>query len=94
MPTEKFTIEDLKRILCESAGADEDIDLDGDILDIEFESLGYESIAMLETGGRIEREFGIELEDSVLADAATPRALIELVNARLLSADGTQEKTC
>ncbi|MEU1074175.1 MULTISPECIES: acyl carrier protein [unclassified Streptomyces] len=81
-----FTLDDLKRILLEAAGADEGVDLDGDILDTEFEVLGYESLALLETGGRIEREYGISLDDDALTDATTPRALIEVVNAQLSSA--------
>ncbi|MEU1373686.1 acyl carrier protein [Streptomyces triculaminicus] len=83
MPATTFTLEDLRRILREGAGADEGVDLDGDILDTEFETLGYESLALLETGGRIERELGITLDDDTLTDARTPRALIEAVNARL-----------
>ncbi|MFF1481964.1 MULTISPECIES: acyl carrier protein [unclassified Streptomyces] len=81
-----FTLDDLKRILLEAAGADEGVDLDGDILDTEFEVLGYESLALLETGGRIEREYGISLDDDALTDATTPRALIEVVNTQLSSA--------
>lgn len=78
-----FTLDDLRRILREAAGADEGTDLDGDIIDTDFAVLGYESLALLETGGRIEREFDISLDDSALFDAATPRALIEAVNAEL-----------
>ncbi|WP_432073738.1 acyl carrier protein [Streptomyces wuyuanensis] len=83
MATNEFTLDDLKRILREGAGADEGVDLDGDILDTRFEELGYESLALLETGGRIEREFGITLDDDVLTDADTPRALIAAVNSLL-----------
>lgn len=82
MTDKTLTLEDLKRILREGAGADESVDLDGDILDSDFDDLGYESLALLETGGRIEREYGVSLED-VLAEAATPRLLIEAVNAQL-----------
>ncbi|MFJ6937467.1 acyl carrier protein [Streptomyces sp. NPDC101118] len=81
MSQHEFTTEDLKRILLEGAGADESVDLDGDILDTEFEQLGYESLAMLETASRIEREYGITLDDDVLADNPTPRALVAAVNA-------------
>ncbi|MFE7447861.1 acyl carrier protein [Streptomyces chartreusis] len=83
MSNTQFTLDDLKRILREGAGADEGVDLDGGILDTGFEELGYESLALLETGGRIEREFGITLDDDVLTDADTPRALIAAVNALL-----------
>ncbi|MFD5756102.1 acyl carrier protein, partial [Streptomyces sp. NPDC127044] len=54
MSTSEFTLDDLRRILQEGAGVDEGVDLDGDILDEPFEVLGYESLALLETGSRIE----------------------------------------
>ncbi|MYR39218.1 acyl carrier protein, partial [Streptomyces sp. SID4944] len=72
-----FDLADLKRILKEGVGADESVDLEGDILDVDFEALGYESLAMLETGTRIEREFGITLDDETVTKTATPRGLIE-----------------
>ncbi|MFM9443736.1 acyl carrier protein [Streptomyces acidiscabies] len=80
MSADKFTLDDLKRILLEAAGADEGVDLDGDVLDTDFTALGYESLALLETGGRIERAYGIALDDDVLTDTLTPRALIGVVN--------------
>ncbi|WP_332880903.1 acyl carrier protein [Streptomyces sp. NBC_00564] len=85
MSSAVFTLADLKRILLEGVGADDGIDLDGDILDLDFESLGYESLALLETGGRIEREYGIALDDDVFTDNRTPRTLIAAVNSLLPS---------
>ncbi|WP_304452783.1 acyl carrier protein [Nocardiopsis sp. YSL2] len=79
----QFTLDDLRRILREAAGEAESIDLDGDILTSEFEDLGYESLALLEAGSRIEREYGIKLDDETLTDAVTPEALIKVVNDRL-----------
>ncbi|MET9083505.1 acyl carrier protein [Streptomyces sp. NPDC090075] len=86
MPERTFTLDDLRRILLESAGSEEGVDLYGDIEDSDFEELGYESLALLETGGRIEREFGVSLDDVNLSDITTPRALVAAVN-ELLSAD-------
>jgi act minimal PKS acyl carrier protein len=83
MAAKEFTLDDLRRILRDAAGADESVDLDGDILDTEFEALSYESLAVLETGSRIEREYGISLDEDVLSINHTPRALIEVVNERL-----------
>lgn len=83
MSDNQFTLEALKRILLEGAGADEGVDLDGDILDTDFEELGYESLALLETAGRIEREFDIVLDDDVFTENPTPRGLIAAVNAQL-----------
>ncbi|MGW0905778.1 acyl carrier protein [Streptomyces sp. NPDC002853] len=83
MSAPRFTLEDLKRILLEGAGAAEGVDLDGDILDTPFEDLGYESLAMLETSSRIEREYGVTLDEDMVTDAATPRRFIEAVGAQL-----------
>jgi act minimal PKS acyl carrier protein len=82
MTTTVFTIDDLRHVLHEAAGADENVDLDGNILDTDFESLGYESLALLETCGRIEREYGISLDDAIDV-LITPRSLIEVVNERV-----------
>ncbi len=79
----EFTIKDLRRIMHESAGEGDGADVDVATMDTDFILLGYESLALLETGSRIEREFGIKLDDSTLFDSATPRALIEAVNAQL-----------
>jgi len=86
MASIQFTLDDLRRILLEAAGADENVDLAGDILDTSFEVLGYESIALLETGGRIEREYRIALDDDDLSEELTPRDLIDAVNAQLAPA--------
>jgi act minimal PKS acyl carrier protein len=83
---EQFGLEDLKRILLESAGADETVDLDGDILDRDFDELGYESLALLETGRLVERSLGITLPDAVLTDSGTPRALIAAINEHIAAA--------
>ena len=83
MVAKELTIEDLRRILREGAGADEEVDLDGDILDVSFDDLGYESLALLETAARIGREFGVELDDATVTDTETPRDLIKAVNEQL-----------
>lgn len=80
MARTEFTLEDLKRILREGAGADEDVDLDGDILDADFDDLGYDSLALLETASRISREYAVALDDDVVIAARTPRDLLKVVN--------------
>lgn len=75
-----FQLADLRRILREGAGADERVDLDGEILDTAFDDLGYDSIALMETGARISREYGTPIEDDALTPATTPRQLLALVN--------------
>lgn len=71
---------DLTALLRECAGEDEAVDLDGDVLDCEFTELGYDSLALLQVIGRIQRDYGVVVPDDAAAEAETPRALLELVN--------------
>ncbi|NYH77576.1 act minimal PKS acyl carrier protein [Actinopolyspora biskrensis] len=80
---DSFTLDDFRRVLREGAGFDESVDLDGDIMDSTFEELGYESLALLETGSRIERDYGIRLDEDKMASVVNPRALIDMVNEQL-----------
>jgi act minimal PKS acyl carrier protein len=83
MTKQEFTLDDLRQVLRRSAGAEEGVDLDGDILDTTFEELGYDSLALLETEGHIKREYEIRLEDDTLTPTRTPRQLLTSVNAHL-----------
>ncbi len=83
MASDELTIIDLTRILREAAGASDGIEAGDDILDRPFIDLGYDSLALLETAGRIERERGIQLDDSTVGGAETPRAFLAAVNEQL-----------
>jgi len=80
MPDRQITLDDLRRILVEGAGTPEGVDLGGDIIDVEFAALGYDSIAILETAARITQEYKIPLDDDAAATARTPREFLALVN--------------
>ncbi|MBF6341413.1 acyl carrier protein [Nocardia abscessus] len=80
----QFTLDDLRRILREGSG--DSPGLDGDFAEISFEDLGYESLALLETTGRIRREFGVTLDDDAVIAVTTPAELVDLVNEHLLDA--------
>ncbi|MEU6679686.1 acyl carrier protein [Streptomyces sp. NPDC046853] len=82
----ELTVEDLTRIMRESAGEDESVDLSGDILDSDFTELGYDSLALLETAGRIARDYGVELSDDDLDGIDTPRQFLTAVNRTLAAA--------
>lgn len=86
MTDNRLTINQLRTILHESAGEAEGADPDGDIEDIEFADLGYDSISLLEAAGRIERDCGVKLDDDLIVSARTPRALLAVVNERLATA--------
>ncbi|ANN15830.1 actinorhodin polyketide synthase [Amycolatopsis orientalis] len=78
-----FTLDHLRATLRAAAGADDISSLEGAIDDTEFVSLGYDSIALLETTSRIEREWSVSLDEQAMAAASTPRELVALVNAHL-----------
>ncbi|WP_261564683.1 acyl carrier protein [Frankia gtarii] len=86
--SDSFTVSDLTRLMREVAGEDESVDLDGDILDLDFADLGYDSLAILETSGRIARDYGIVLDDDALTDAHTPRVFLGLVNEKFPAVGG------
>ncbi|AHI01187.1 acyl carrier protein [Kutzneria viridogrisea] len=82
----EMTCTDLVAIIRECAGDSDTADLDGDILDVSFEELGYDSLAMLETAGQTQRRYGITLDDDVVVEAKTPREFLDLVNGKLVAA--------
>lgn len=77
-----MTLDHLLRILTESAGHDEALDA-ANVSDTDFEELGYDSLALLETAARIEQDLGVELPEDRVTDAKTPRELLELVNSAI-----------
>lgn len=79
----RLELTDLKALLRECAGEEEGVDLDGDILDVPFSELGYDSLAVLQTTGRIERDFEVLLDEEAVDEAETPRAYLELINRAL-----------
>ena len=87
MSVRQLTLDDVRSILRVSGGVEEGVDLDGDILDVTFKDLGYDSLALLEASTNIERTFGVCLDDPTFNDTATPKALMEVVNSQLVPQD-------
>ena len=72
----------LTRLLRESAGVEEGVDLDGEeVLDTPFVEIGYDSLALLQVTGRIRREYGIDLPDDAVSDAETFRSLLDMIQS-------------
>ncbi|WP_433859339.1 acyl carrier protein [Streptomyces kronopolitis] len=76
----EMNIDDLRRILIDCAGEADNDSLSGNILDREFEQLGYDSLALLETFARITADFGVQIPDEAIADLRTPRDVLDMVN--------------
>lgn len=80
----EFTTVDLVRVLRAAAGEDEPLCLDGgEILDCAFEDLGYDSLAVMETASRVEREFAVSLPEEDMAAVRTLREFVGFVNDSL-----------
>ncbi|MFF2143620.1 acyl carrier protein [Kitasatospora sp. NPDC058190] len=83
----EITVDDLRRIMREGVGEREGL-FDGDILDRGFAELDIDSLALLETATRIEREFDVSLPDSLVTEAATVGGLLAMVNEALAAQVG------
>lgn len=77
-----FDLDDLRELMRISAGVDEEIDIEGDIVDTTFTDMNYDSLAVLELASRIERDWGVAVPDEVAADLRTPREVLDYVNRK------------
>ncbi|MYS89686.1 MULTISPECIES: acyl carrier protein [Streptomyces] len=76
----ELTLDSLRRILVTCAGESDTDGMGDETLDLSFQDLGYDSLALMEAAAVIEREYGVALSDEVVATVPTPRALLDLVN--------------
>ncbi|MFG2134409.1 acyl carrier protein [Streptomyces sp. NPDC048751] len=79
----QLTLRDLGEIMLEFHDSESPSLLDTRNLDVVFEDLDCDSLMLLQTTGRIQREYGVELDRERIAAADTPRALLDLVNSAL-----------
>jgi act minimal PKS acyl carrier protein len=84
-----MNLDDLRGLLSKCAGGDDDADaLAGDIVDVPFEDLGYDSLALIEAAATLKRDYGVIIPDEQLTDTQTPAELLALINDRIAAADG------
>ena len=79
----KLTLEDLIELLNECNDYEDPVDPTPDVLDLTFDALGYDSLTLLNAISKLERQYHIELPESVTSDAKTPRGLLAAVDSRL-----------
>lgn len=72
-------IDELRDILVACAGGGDDA-LRGDILDMPFEDLGYDSLVLIEAAATLKRQYGVHIPDEQLVEALTPAELLVLIN--------------
>lgn len=79
----QITLSELAEIMRACAGEDEDAQPLEQAQDQQFDDLGYDSLALLETHSRIQRDYGVELSDDEVGVLKTPRELVDYVNKLL-----------
>lgn len=84
--SQQLQLDDLTALLRECAGEEETVDLAASVLDTPFSDLGYDSLAMLETTTRIERDYQVVIDEEAVSEAETPRQYLALVNEALAAA--------
>jgi acyl carrier protein len=84
--SQKFTLDDLRELMRACAGVEEDIDLDAAIDDVEFEELGYDSLAVLEVASHVQRKYSVPMPDECTEYMKTPRLAVEYINEQFAKA--------
>ena len=79
---ELFTFDELTTYLRAAVGDDDAVDLGGDIVDVPFTDLGFDSLALIDTVSKIELRYRVSLPEDAAA-AATPGELLRLVQQAL-----------
>jgi minimal PKS acyl carrier protein len=79
-----LTFDDLKQIITECAGQDDQLPLDEDALDTTFSDLGYDSLAVLETAAAVTQRCAVRLTDDEFSVLNTPRDVLDRVNGAMV----------
>lgn len=79
----EMTFEDLRSIIVECAGEDEQSAIGADDIDTQFVDIGYDSLALIEASALVLRRFGVNVPDEQVARIGTPRDFLDLVNGQL-----------
>lgn len=78
---------ELVRLLQESAGLAEGVDLGAGSDDTPLCELGYDSLALLQVSGRIRREYGVELPEVAVSDMEPFGEWIDLILETVAAGD-------
>lgn len=78
--TQLMTIDELHRILVDCAGSDDAGASAGDVADIPFDRLGYDSLALIETEAKLKVDHGVVIPYEQIIEVGTLGELLRLVN--------------
>ncbi|MFF3691019.1 phosphopantetheine-binding protein [Streptomyces sp. NPDC002187] len=74
---------ELSAMFREVAGVEESLEPGAGLQDVPFIELGYDSLALLQVVGSLERSYGVEFDDEKIAELETPRQLLKAVQDQL-----------
>ncbi|MET8976880.1 acyl carrier protein [Streptomyces sp. NPDC004539] len=76
--------DELSSILVEAAGSVEGVDLASqEAIDSDLYELGYDSLALIEMGARIQQRFGVDIPDEEVTELRTLRTILDRVNSSI-----------
>lgn len=78
----QLTLRELDATMREFQGPDAP-GLEGRSIDASLQDLGYDSLVLLQTTGRVQQKYGVELDWDGIAVAETARELLEVMNGAL-----------
>ncbi|NSC21569.1 acyl carrier protein [Streptomyces albus subsp. chlorinus] len=78
-----FTLQDLQRLTAVANDEDYLKDITEEGLDVELADLGFDSLALLDLIGRVQREYEVDLPDDAVGTMKTPRDFLDFVNDRI-----------
>lgn len=77
METTVMTLDELRQVIQEVAGAGSEAQLSGEILDTAFVDLGLDSLAVLEIATRLQDTYRIPFPDETIDNLKTPHDILD-----------------
>lgn len=81
-----LTLDELRAIMRACVGDEPTAELDGEILDLTFSDLAFDSLAVLEVAARLQETYRIPVPDEAVEKMQTPRDVLDYVNQQLTAA--------
>ncbi|MEU3194064.1 acyl carrier protein [Streptomyces sp. NPDC006992] len=75
-----LSLDQLLEILTECSGDQQAAAHGEEVLDREFDMLGYDSLVLLETSAQLKHRYDIDIPEDVIRDLRTPRAVLDYAN--------------
>jgi act minimal PKS acyl carrier protein len=79
----QLALTDLRSVLEGVAGEAEDVTWDESVLDVPFDELGYDSLALVGVIAAVRRDSGAAIPEEAIVTMQTPRAALATLNDHL-----------